>query len=116
MELSMSRHIRSCQRTNSFSSLCPLVFSLCALWFAFTSNTALAQIDHRVNQGNTNTAGYALDKNPQTGSGGFNLARPGTFDNGSRANAIITCHVTGLGAFHGPAPIGPINQFHANLP
>src|ERR1051325_11905798 len=100
MELIMSRHFG-------------LAFS-CLI--GFTVPATFSQIDHRVNQGNANTAGSALDKNPQTGSGGFNLARPSTFDNGARATAIISGNVTGLAGFHGPAPVMPAGQFQANLP
>lgn len=75
-----------------------------------------AQLDNRVNQGNTATAGRALDSNPGAGSSGFNLTRPGMFDAGARSNAIITGNVTGLSYFHGGSPIINNNQFREALP
>lgn len=74
-----------------------------------------AQIDNRVNRGNTQTGGYQLDKSPQAGSGGFNLSRPG-FDYGARANAIITNNVTGIGGFKGYSPLYQNNAFRGDLP
>jgi hypothetical protein len=78
----------------------------------------LGQVDHRVNRGNTDTSGYALDRNAQAGSGGFNLTRPGLtgFDSGSTANAVITGNVTGLGGFKGFSPIPQSNAFRTDLP
>lgn len=76
---------------------------------------AASQIDSRVNQGNSSTAGRALDSNPGFGSSGFNLTRPGLGAPGERANAIITGNVTGLDYFHGSSPIVNSNQFRDTL-
>lgn len=83
---------------------------------ALTASPVSAQIDNRVNQGNASTAGRALDSNPGSGSSGFNLTRPGMYDAGARANAIITGNVTGLNYFHGGSPLLNNNQFRDSLP
>ncbi|MEK6644473.1 MAG: hypothetical protein AABZ08_11250 [Planctomycetota bacterium] len=80
-----------------------------------TVSIVQAQVDHRINQGNTQTGGYQLDKNPQAGSGGYNLSRPG-FDFGAGANAIITNNITGVGGFKGFSPLYQNNAFRADLP
>jgi hypothetical protein len=80
------------------------------------SSPVSSQIDNRVNQGNAATAGRALDSNPSSGGSRFNLTRPGTFDAGARANAIITGNVTGLNYFHGASPLINNNQFRDSLP
>ncbi|MBI5764216.1 MAG: hypothetical protein HZA51_11890 [Planctomycetes bacterium] len=86
-----------------------------ALLVALAASNLPAQVDHRVNRGNTETGGYQLDKSPQAGSGGFNLSRPG-FDYGARANAIITNNVTGIGGFKGYSPLYQNNAFRGDLP
>lgn len=83
------------------------------------STIASAQIDHRVNQGNSVTGGRALDQNPGVGSSGFNLTRPGMTDMsnpGAYSNAIISGNVTGLAGFKGNSPIAPANAFRDSLP
>lgn len=80
------------------------------------TSSATAQIDHRVNQGNASAAGRLLDNNPQVGSSGFNITRPGLNDPGARANAIITGNVTGLAGFKGYSPVVQNNQFRGSLP
>ena len=87
---------------------------LAILGFAIVARDAIAQIDHRVNTGNAATAGFARDRNPGIGTGGYNLAGPG-FDAGYRANAIITGNVTGLGGFKGFSPILQTNAFRGEL-
>jgi hypothetical protein len=67
-----------------------------------------------VNKGNAATAGFANDRNPAIGSGGYN--RPGgSFDAGFRSNAIITGNVTGLAGFKGFSPILQTNAFRDDL-
>ncbi len=72
-----------------------------------------AQIDKRVNTGNSNS-GRLHDANPAVGSGGINLARP-TYDLGGRSDAIITGNVRGLGSFQGNSPLLQNNAFRASL-
>ncbi|HUN81424.1 MAG TPA: hypothetical protein VMV81_07935 [Phycisphaerae bacterium] len=91
-------------------------FGLALFSILATVPRAFAQIDHRVNQGNATTAGYALDKNNQVGSGGFNLSRPtgNGFDAGFTSNAIVTGNVSGLAGFHWPtAPV--TNPYMTNI-
>lgn len=76
---------------------------------------AWGQIDHRVNQGNANSGGYALDRSNQVGSGGFNLSRPG-LSSGAYSDALITRNVGGLAAFKGYSPIPQENAFRGELP
>lgn len=82
----------------------------------FGSADSYAQIDHRVNQGNSAVAGRALDSNPGLGTGRFNLTRPGMSDPGAMSNAIISGNVTGLGGFKDYSPVPQSNQFRAPLP
>lgn len=80
------------------------------------AEAGVAQIDHRVNQGNSGTAGRALDANSAVGSSGFNLTRPGLSSPGTASNAIITGNVTGLAGFKGYSPIPSVNAFRDTLP
>lgn len=91
------------------------LFIVSAFLVAGSATLLPAQVDHRVNRGNTEIGGYQLDKSPQAGSGGFNLSRPG-FDYGARANAIITNNVTGIGGFKGYSPLYQNNAFRGDLP
>jgi hypothetical protein len=84
------------------------------LLLAVTAN-ASAQIDHRVNTGN-DAAGQSMDANTQVGSYGLNLTRPGLYDNGVSANAVVTNNVTGLAGFHGYSPVQQTSGFRENLP
>ncbi len=77
---------------------------------------ASGQIDNRVNQGNATTAGRLLENNPQIGSSGYNITRPGLYDSGARANAIISGNVSGLAGFKGDSPVLQNNQFRDSLP
>lgn len=99
--------------TRACTGLATFVFAV----FTPAPNTPLlAQIEHRVQHPASGTAGRALDKNPQVGSGGYNSPRLSPFDGGLGARSIITGNVTGLGRFHEESPIINNNQFRAGLP
>lgn len=90
------------------------VVLLGSLTLGVATSAAPAQIDKRVNMGNSTTGGRAHDANPGVGSSGVNLARP-SYDLGGRADAIITGNVSGLGSFHGDSPLMQNNAFRGNL-
>lgn len=93
--------------------LAKTVVAIASFTLGLFSAVAHAQIDKRVNTGNS-TSGRLHDANPGVGSGGVNLARP-AYDLGGRADAIITGNVSGLGSFQGNSPLLQNNAFRASL-